>query len=113
MIIGKHEAIKEEKLGGEGIGSAQMYHWLGGENCPNLGLLATITLEPGTTVSDHTHTGEAEIYYITQGAGEYNVNGKTVPVKAGDVTVCYDGQTHGLKNTGDGELLFHAVIVKG
>lgn len=54
MIIGKHEAIKEEKLGGEGIGSAQMYHWLGGENCPNLGLLATITLEPGTTVSDHT-----------------------------------------------------------
>lgn len=113
MVIGKHEATNADKLGGEGKGNAQLYHWLDKEECPNLGLLSTITLEPGSTVSDHEHHGEAEIYCLTKGNGEYNDNGETVQVKAGDVTICYDGEMHGLKNTGDGELIFHAIIIAG
>ena len=114
MVIGKHEAVNADKLCGNGEGKAQLYHWLdGAKMCPNLELLTTITLEPGATVSDHPHHGEAEIYCLTEGSGEYNDNGKTVAVKAGDVTVCYDGEMHGLKNTGDGTLVFHAIIVKG
>ena len=114
MVIGKHEAVQADKLGGNGEGSAQLMSWLGdAELCPNLSLLTTITLEPGATVSDHPHHGEAEIYCLTQGSGDYNGNGKAVAVKAGDVTVCYDGEMHGLRNTGDGELVFHAIIVKG
>lgn len=114
MIIEKHAAETADKLGGSGEGKAQLYHWLAGaKECPNLSLLTTITLEPGATVSDHEHHGEAEIYCITQGSGEYNDNGKIVNVAAGDVTVCYDKELHGLKNTGGGELTFHAIIVKG
>lgn len=114
MIIEKHEAEKASKLGGSGEGNGELYHWLGSAPaCPNLGLLSTITLEPGATVGDHEHHGEAEIYCLTKGSGIYNDNGTSVPVTAGDVTICYDGEMHGLKNTGGGELVFHAVIVKG
>lgn len=114
MIVKKQDARIVEKLGGSGLGKAQLYDWLGNEPmCPNLKMLSTVTLEPGATVGDHPHNGEAEIYYITQGSGEYNDNGQIVCVQAGDVTVCYDGQVHGLKNTGGEELVFYAVIVKG
>ncbi|MEG2575247.1 MAG: cupin domain-containing protein [Christensenella sp.] len=114
MVIGKHKAETVDKLGGCGKGNAQLYHWLGDSPaCPNLALLSTITLERGATVGDHAHHGEAEVYFITQGSGEYNDNGKTVDVAAGDVTICYKEETHGLKNTGDGELVFHAIIIEG
>ena len=37
MVIGKHEAVNADKLGGNGEGKAQLYHWLdGAEMCPNL-----------------------------------------------------------------------------
>ncbi|MEG1859032.1 MAG: cupin domain-containing protein [Christensenellaceae bacterium] len=98
----------------DGVGKAEIAHWLSAEElCPNLKFLSTITLKKGASVGDHSHTGEAEVYFMQKGTGEYNDNGKTVLVKAGDVTVCYDGECHGLKNIGDGEFVFYAAIIKG
>ena len=113
MVIGKHEAVQADKLGGNGEGKAQLMSWLGdAEMCPNLSLLTTITLDPGATVSDHPHHGEAEIYRPTQGSGEYNDNGKYRPVKAGDITFTPDNHGHGLANTGNTDLVFMALIIK-
>ncbi len=41
-----------------------------------------MTLEPGCSLGYHEHHGESETYYIIQGQGEYNDNGKYRPVKA-------------------------------
>ena len=48
---------------------------------------------------------------ILRGEGDYNDNGTVRPVKAGDVTFTPDGKGHGLKNTGDTDLVFMALII--
>ena len=53
-----------------------------------------------------------ETYYLLSGEGLYHDNDKSYPVKAGDVTFCADGGTHGLDNTGDSDLTFMALIIK-
>ncbi len=76
------------------------------------GLLAEVVLGPGSTVGYHKHEGEGEMYYITEGEGDYTEDGVTTRVSAGMVTCVYDGHSHGLKNTGGTPLKFVAVIVK-
>ena len=76
-------------------------------------LFANVTLAPGCTLGVHGHTGETETYYITAGEGLYHDNDTSYPVKAGDVTFCADGGTHGLDNTGTTDLVFTALIIKG
>ena len=62
-------------------------------------------------MGNHKHNGEIEIYYILEGEGMYNDNGVEAPVKAGDVTVCNDGESHGLLNTGSTDLKMVALIL--
>ena len=73
-------------------------------------LFARITLHPGCAVPVHQHLGNNETYYLLKGEGEYTDEDKKVAVKAGDVTFCADGGTHGLLNTGKEDLVFIALI---
>ncbi|WP_349687982.1 cupin domain-containing protein [Acidaminococcus sp. DS4831] len=73
-------------------------------------LFAQITLHPGCAVPVHQHLGNNETYYLLKGEGEYTDEDKKLTVKAGDVTFCEDGGTHGLKNTGKEDLVFIALI---
>ncbi len=68
-------------------------------------------LKPGCSVGYHGHEGDFEAYYILKGAGSYNDNGVERPVSAGDVTLCKDGESHGLENTGTEDLEFIALIL--
>ncbi len=98
----------------DGNGVANVAYWLADEeNSPNLNMVATLTIAPGDSVGDHSHTGEAELYFIQKGEGEYHDNGKTYTVVPGDVVMCYDGDSHGIISTGSEDLVFHAVIVAG
>ena len=71
-----------------------------------------VTLKPGCEIGYHEHHGETETYYLTKGAGIYNDNGKEYPVEVGDVTFCADGNGHGIKNVGEEDLVFVALILK-
>ena len=66
---------------------------------------------PGDSIGDHLHTGNNEIYYVLSGSADYNDNGTTVKIEAGDVTVCNDGESHGLVNTGSEPLHLIALIL--
>ncbi len=113
MIVSKLETNIAEHVC-DGLGSAAITSWYGSAQlCPNSRLLATITLPPGASVGDHPHHGEAEIYCLVSGNGTYNDNGEQKPVKAGDVTICYDGEMHGLVNSGKEDIVFHAIIIAG
>lgn len=68
------------------------------------------TLKPGCAVGYHTHKGEQEIYLILEGQGMYNDNGVEVAVGPGDVTLCRDGEGHGLVNNGAEDLKMVALI---
>lgn len=74
-------------------------------------MYAEVTLEIGCSLGYHEHHKESETYYILSGEGEYNDNGVTRRVKAGDVTFTPDNCGHGLKNTGEEDLVFMALIL--
>ena len=90
--------LKEELIKGEQLGAyCKMFN--------------EVTLKPGCEIGYHEHHGESETYYILQGQGEYNDNGTYRSVKSGDITFTPDNHGHGLKNTGDTDLVFMALII--
>lgn len=68
-------------------------------------------LEKGCEVGWHVHTGDCEVYYFLTGEGEYNDNGETVTVRAGDMSFTGDGEGHSLKNLRDEPLEFIALVL--
>ena len=64
-------------------------------------LQALVTFAPGASFPRHKHPGE-EIIYVTQGAIEYEVGGKLVTVKAGEVLFIPNGTVHAARNVGNG-----------
>ena len=62
-------------------------------------LQVLVSFAPGSSFPRHKHPGE-EIIYVTQGTLEYEVAGKWVTVKAGEVLFVPDGVVHAARNTG-------------
>lgn len=109
---GERTIIRNEKMAG-GEGHVLIEHLLNDDQKGKASrMFAEVTLEPGCTLGFHEHHGESETYYLLTGEGIYQDNDKEYPVKAGDVTFCDDGNAHGLKNTGDSDLKFIALILK-
>ena len=109
----EHQVDKVEQMAG-GKGRVIIERLLGEKELDGkCGLYAKVTIEPNCTLGFHEHHGETETYYILSGEGSYSDGEKSYPVKAGDVTFCEDGGTHGLDNTGDTDLTFMALIIKG
>lgn len=101
-----------EKESASGVDRIVIEHLLDEQKLGGNQMFAKVCLEKGSVLGVHSHHGETETYYILSGEGEYTDNGETYSVKAGDTTFCPDGSSHGLKNTGDGELTFMALIIK-
>jgi quercetin dioxygenase-like cupin family protein len=62
-------------------------------------LQALVSFEPGASFPRHKHPGE-ELIYVTQGTIEYEVDGKTVTVSAGQTLFIPYGVVHAARNTG-------------
>ena len=62
-------------------------------------LQALVSFAPGSSFPRHKHPGE-EIIYVITGTIEYEVAGKWVTVKPGDVLFVPDGVVHAARNTG-------------
>nr|WP_067055943.1 cupin domain-containing protein [Mucilaginibacter sp. L294] len=60
-------------------------------------------LHPGSSIGYHLHN-EQEIYYIINGNGKLDMNGKVIPVSAGDALLTLPGSSHGLKPAGNEDL---------
>ena len=69
-------------------------------------------IPPGADIGIHTHgTQEEEYYIIVSGLGEMHVDGQTFSVRSGDVIRNRPGGTHGLRNTGEHEILLVVIQV--
>ena len=64
-------------------------------------LQARVDFAPGASFPRHTHPGE-EIIYVLEGTLEYEVAGKPVTLKAGDVLFVPRGTVHAARNVGTG-----------
>jgi mannose-6-phosphate isomerase-like protein (cupin superfamily) len=78
----------------------------------NLRMFSLIRLAPGASVGYHVHEKETELYYFLSGSGVADDNGVRVPISAGDTMSTADGFGHAIKNTGDEDLVFVAVIAR-
>lgn len=113
MIRKKADQVVESKCIRDGIGETEMH-----KICESVDelygkgrLFNLMVLAPGNSIGEHRHEGDNEIFYFLKGTGQYNDNGTIVQVEPGDTTVCNDGETHGLVNTGDVPLEFIALIL--
>jgi len=79
---------------------------------PKIKLYSLVQLQPGEEVQYHMHVGESELYFIMSGHGVYNDNGAMVEVTPGMSTLTPSGEGHALKNTGNEELTFIALILE-
>lgn len=97
----------------DGDGTVQLTNFITGpEELNGKGrLFSRITLNPGCSIGYHVHEGDAELFYILKGTAEYNDNGTVKQVTAGDVTICPDGEGHGIANRTDEVVELIAVIV--
>ena len=73
-----------------------------------------VDFDPGYVAPRHTHPGE-EIIYALEGTLEYQIDGKSVTVKPGDVLFVPAGAIHSVKNigSGNGAELATYVVEKG
>lgn len=63
-------------------------------------LQARVDFAPGSSFPRHTHPGE-EVIYVLFGTLEYEIDGKWVALKAGEVLFVPDGVVHAARNVGD------------
>lgn len=102
---------KENVFGGEGV--ILFEYLLEEEQLKGMcRLYAKITMKPGSSLGYHVHEGESETYYILSGTGTYlNTKKEETEVYRGDVTYTSSGEGHGIKNTGNENLVFMALII--
>jgi mannose-6-phosphate isomerase-like protein (cupin superfamily) len=68
--------------------------------------LAEARVIPGQTTDEHYHIQTEEIYYILQGKGIMEIDGKKQDVKAFDGIAIPSGARHRITNIGDDDLIF-------
>ena len=61
-------------------------------------------LHPGSAIGYHLHDKD-EIYYLLSGEGELTMNGVVQRVGPGTAILTRDGDSHGLKQVGDEDLV--------
>lgn len=70
---------------------------------------------PGSSFGDHAHNDPPpyeEWYFCLAGHGVMTCDGKEYPMGAGDISVCYPGGTHGVKNTGKEDMRILVIGLK-
>jgi quercetin dioxygenase-like cupin family protein len=106
----QEKAVIENAHGG--IGSIEIHKKITKEDkVEGLSLFAKVVVSPHSTIGYHQHTDDAEAYYVLKGEGIFlDHNEERVPVKAGDICLIKKGQSHGLENLTDDELVMIAVV---
>lgn len=58
-------------------------------------------IPPNTSIGEHLHANDEEVYYLIEGECTLIYDGKEMPMKTGDVSVVQSGHSHGLINEGN------------
>src|SRR5262245_1647927 len=73
-------------------------------------LVGLNAFEPGQSHELHTHNGMDKVYQVVEGDGLFLIEGRELPMRAGDLLVAPEGVPHGVKNTGRNRLLLLAIL---
>ena len=96
-----------------GAGEVTVRHYLTPEEIKaRTRLCAELILPPGASIGLHDHVDEDEIYLVQKGQGLMAEGAKEFTVAAGDAILTGQGASHSIKNTGAGDLVVTAIIIK-
>lgn len=73
-------------------------------------LVGLNAFEPGQAHALHAHAGMDKVYSVVEGEGVFLLEGRELPMRAGDLLVAPEGVPHGVKNTGTTRLLVLAIL---
>jgi quercetin dioxygenase-like cupin family protein len=73
-------------------------------------LVGLNAFEPGQSHALHAHAGMDKVYQVVEGEGHFLLDGRELPMRAGDLLVAPDGVPHGVRNSGTGRLLVLAIL---
>ncbi len=73
-------------------------------------LVGLNAFEPGQAHALHAHAGMDKVYQVIEGEGRFLLEGRELPMKAGDLLVAPEGVPHGVRNTGATRLLVLAIL---
>jgi mannose-6-phosphate isomerase-like protein (cupin superfamily) len=76
-------------------------------------LVGLNAFEPGQAHALHAHAGMDKVYQVVEGEGVFLLEGRELPMTAGDLLVAPEGVPHGVRNTGQGRLLVLAILAPG
>ena len=76
-------------------------------------LVGVNAFEAGQAHALHAHDGMDKLYYVLEGEGVFLLEGRELPMRAGDVLVAPDGVLHGVRNTSASRLSVLAVLAPG
>ena len=73
-------------------------------------LVGLNAFEPGQAHALHAHAGMDKVYVVAEGEGQFLLEDRELPMRAGDLLVAPEGVPHGVRNTGPGRLLVVAML---
>jgi quercetin dioxygenase-like cupin family protein len=76
-------------------------------------LVGLNAFEPGQEHALHAHAGLDKVYQVLAGEGEFLLEQRRIPMKAGVMLVAPEGVPHGIRNTGRDRLLVLAILAPG
>ena len=60
-------------------------------------LVGLNAFEPGQSHALHAHAGMDKLYHVLEGEGTFLLEGRDLPMRAGDLLVAPDGVPHGVR----------------
>lgn len=102
---------REHVAGGEGCLLSQDV-FVESEMAGKARMCSKITLPPGSSIGEHPHVDDAEIYYVLKGELTVTDDGDTFLLHAGDGVFTAQGGKHSVKNNSDNDAEFLAVIIR-
>ena len=73
-------------------------------------LVGLNAFEPGQSHPLHTHQNMDKVYQVVEGSGLFLLDGRELPMAAGDLLIAPEGVPHGVRNTGHSRLLLLAIL---
>ena len=114
MIVGAPDTVPEEQSTGYhgGEGGFTRRTLLDGVPGSVFKYVRDITVPVGSTIGEHPHRGDDEVYFVISGTGIMLVDGEERPVGPGTAVLTLSGSAHGIRNEGTEDLRFFVACAR-
>jgi quercetin dioxygenase-like cupin family protein len=113
-MIRQKDEVKIRKVSNAqgGKGDIFFHDWLLPEEAPGHGrVFSRLVIPAGCSIAPHQHNGEFEAFYVIEGTATVTDGGTVTEIPAGGMNLCRSGETHGVENKTDKDLVLMALIM--